>query len=240
MKFTFMGTVLAVAVAAAGAGAQQTQQVPQSSGTTQQSGGGAQQGGGTGQQGSGSMQQGAGSMQQGTGSMQQGSGSSADKMFVQHAMAGSTAEIKLGQLASEKASSQQVKQFGQMMVQDHTQLNDQMKPIAQQMGVSMTSNTLPPEHQQLQTKLEGLSGDAFDKAYMKAMVKDHQKDLSEFKKESKNGQSPEVKNVAQQGSQVIQKHLQMAQQVAQQVGAVGGNMTNSGGTSATSTPTGPQ
>ena len=75
---------------------------------------------------------------------------------------------------------------------------------------------------------------------MKAMVKDHQKDVAEFKKEARNGKSPAVKDAAQQGSQVIEQHLQMAEQIGQSVGAVGGNMTNKTGTNATSTPTGPQ
>lgn len=163
----------------------------------------------------------------------------ADKKFVQKAMEGSQEEIKLGQLATQKASSEQVKQFGQKMVDDHTKLSDQMKPIAEQMGVSAMSNSSSKDAR-LQTKLEGLSGPAFDKAYMQAMVKDHQKDLSEFKKEAKDGKNPQVKEAAQQGSEVIQQHLQLAQQVAQGVGAAGGNMTNKEGTNGTSTPAGPQ
>ncbi len=232
MKYMWMGFLLAGAVATAGA--QQSGQVPQTGSGQQQ-----RQTGGT---SSGSMQNGgqsSGSMQQGSEGMQQGNASSMDKKFVEHAMAGSSAEIKLGQMAQQKASSEQVKQFGQKMVEDHTKLNDQMKPIAEQMGVSMTSG-VPSEDQGLQAKLDGLSGDAFDKAYMKAMVKDHEKDLKEFKKESKSGKSAAVKDAATQGSQVIQEHLQMAQQVARQVGAVGDNMTNKEGTSATSTPAGPQ
>lgn len=186
-----------------------------------------------------SGQTGSGSTMDNNGQSQQGNASQADKTFVRKAMAGSEAEIKLGQMAQEKASSQAVRQFGQKMVQDHTQLNDQMKPIAEQLGIS-TPASVPPKDQALQAKLEGLSGDAFDKAYMSAMVKDHRKDLSEFKKEAKAAKSPQVKDAAEQGSQAIQQHLQMAEQVGQQVGAVGSNETNPAGTRHESTPSGPQ
>jgi putative membrane protein len=147
----------------------------------------------------------------------------ADKKFVKEAMEGGMAEVKLGQMASEKGNSPDVKEFGQKMVTDHTKLNDQMKPIASQMGIQPPAE-LPAKDKALQTKLEGLSGDAFDKAYMSAMVKDHKKDLAEFQKEASSGKNPQVKDAAQQGAQVIQQHLQMAQDVAQKVGAGSGKM----------------
>lgn len=146
--------------------------------------------------------------------------SAADKKFVTEAMQGGMAEVKLGQLAADKGSSPDVKQFGQKMVDDHTKLNDQMKPIASQLGITPPSD-LSMKDQALEKKLEAMSGDAFDKAYMRDMVKDHRKDLAEFKKEASTGQSQAVKDAAQQGSQVISEHLQMAEQVAAKVGAVG-------------------
>lgn len=161
------------------------------------------------------------------GSEAQGNGSSSDKKFVKEAMQGSMAEIKLGQMAQEKASSPEVKQFGQRMVDDHTKLSSQMQPVATQMGLTPPTD-LDMKHKAIQKKLEGMSGADFDKAYMKAMVKDHKKDLSEFQKEASSGKNSQVKDAAQQGSQVIQEHLQMAQQIAQQVGAGGGDSKMSG------------
>lgn len=144
--------------------------------------------------------------------------SAADKTFVKKAMEGGMAEVKLGELAAQKASSNDVKQFGQKMVDDHTKLNDQMKPIASTLGVEEPTDVSPMD-KALQKRLEGLSGDAFDKAYMQAMVKDHRKDLMEFKKEASTGKSSAVKDAASQGAQVISQHLQMAEQIAQKVGA---------------------
>jgi putative membrane protein len=142
------------------------------------------------------------------------SASSSDKKFVKSALEGGNAEVKLGQLAAQKARSEDVKQFGQKMVDDHTKLNDQMKQIAQQQGMDVPDG-IPAKDKALQTKLSGLSGDDFDKAYIKAMLKDHQKDLSEFKKEASSGNDTSIKDAASQGATVIGEHLQMVQQMAQ-------------------------
>jgi putative membrane protein len=142
------------------------------------------------------------------------SASSSDKKFVKSALEGGNAEVKLGELAAQKGSSEDVKQFGQKMVDDHTRLGDQMKQIAQQQGMQVPDE-IPAKDTALQAKLSGLSGDDFDKAYIKAMVQDHKKDLSEFKKEASSGNDTSIKDAASQGAQVISEHLQMAQQMAQ-------------------------
>jgi putative membrane protein len=142
------------------------------------------------------------------------SASSSDKKFVHSALEGGNAEVKLGQLAAQKGNSEDVKQFGQKMVDDHTKLGDQMKQIAQQQGIQVPEG-IPSKDKALEARLNSLSGDAFDKAYIKAMVQDHKKDLSEFKKEASSGNATSIKDAASQGAQVISEHLQMAQQMAQ-------------------------
>src|SRR3954454_16232901 len=82
------------------------------------------------------------------------SASSSDKKFVHSALEGGNAEIQLGQLAAQKGSSEDVKQFGQKMVDDHTKLGDQMKQIAQQQGIDVPDG-LPAKDKALQTKLSG-------------------------------------------------------------------------------------
>jgi len=138
----------------------------------------------------------------------------ADQAFVRKALEGGAAEVQLGQLAQQKSQSDDVKQFGQKMVEDHTQLGDQMKPIAQQLGVKEPKG-LSKKDKELVAKLERLSGQQFDEAYIQAMVKDHKQDLKEFKDEAQAAQNPNVKQVAQQGAGVISQHLQMIQQIAQ-------------------------
>ena len=151
----------------------------------------------------------------------------ADKHFIQKAMEGGMAEVQLGQLASQKASADDVKQFGQKMVDDHTKLNDQMKPLAAKDGVTPPTQ-LSPKDQALATKLEGLSGDQFDKAYIQAMVQDHKKDLHEFKKEAATTQDPGLKAAVSQGQTVIHGHLEMVEQLAKTHNVSTGNAKMAG------------
>jgi putative membrane protein len=100
------------------------------------------------------------------------------------------------------------------MVEDHTKLGDQMAGVASQIGVDPPS-MLSPKDKALKLKLESLSGDAFDKAYINAMVADRQKDLSDFRMEVTNRASPTVKTAAKDGEHVIAMHLEMIQKIAQ-------------------------
>ena len=152
------------------------------------------------------------------GAMQQQQSSAAsvmqDKEFVHKALEGGMAEVELGQLAAEKGSSDDVKQFGQKMVADHTKLGDQMKTVAAQIGVKPPDGPSKKD-KELYAKLQGLSGKQFDDAYIVAMVKDHKKDADDFKSEAQQSQNPAVQQAAQQGSQVIDQHLQMIDQIAE-------------------------
>jgi putative membrane protein len=142
-----------------------------------------------------------------------GQASVMDKMFVRKAMQGGMAEVQLGQLTLQKSSNDQVKQFAQRMIDDHTKLNDQMKPVAQQLGVS-APNQVSKKDRAAMAKLQTLSGSAYDEAYIRDMVKDHKQDLSDFQSEASSGQDQTVKDAATQGSQVISQHLQMIEQIA--------------------------
>jgi putative membrane protein len=137
-----------------------------------------------------------------------------DKTFVKNALQGGMAEVQLGQLALQKSSNDDVKQFAQRMVDDHTKLGDEMKQVAQQMSVKIPDAPSGKDKSTM-AKLQALNGDAFDKAYIKDMVKDHEKDQKEFKQEAANATNPALKQVATQGEQVISEHLQMIQQIAQ-------------------------
>ena len=137
----------------------------------------------------------------------------ADKMFMKKAAEGGLAEVQLGQLAADKASSNDVKQFGQQMVDDHGKANDQLKSIAQQKGVTLPTD-LSAKDKAEKNRLSKLSGEQFDRAYMQHMVADHTKDVSEFKKESTSAKDDDVKNFASQTLTVIQGHLDKAKSIA--------------------------
>jgi putative membrane protein len=153
--------------------------------------------------------------------------SAADKSFMKEAMMGDMAEIQLAQLAQQKASSDQVKQFAQRMIDDHTKLEAQMKPLAQQFGVDAPSD-LDSKHKSLQSRLQGLSGDKFDQEYMKAMVADHREDDQKFLREENSAKSPELKNAVTQAEPIIAEHLRMAQDIDK---SLKGKGSNSGSTS---------
>jgi putative membrane protein len=140
-----------------------------------------------------------------------------DKMFLRQAAEGGMAEVKLGQLATQKASSSDVKAFGQKMVDDHTALNNEMAPIADSMGVRVPKS-LNKKDQAEYDKLNGLSGNDFDTEYLTAMVKDHHKDLREFHEEVSSTTDPTLKAAVQKGETVIKQHTMMVDQLAQNKG----------------------
>ncbi|MCU1223577.1 MAG: hypothetical protein JWQ42_1670 [Edaphobacter sp.] len=140
-----------------------------------------------------------------------------DKMFVRKAAEGGIAEVQLGQLAAEKGSSQDVKDLGQKMVTDHTALNNDMAPIAQSMGVAVPKK-LNKQHQADYDKLNALSGEEFDKAYITAMMKDHHKDLREFRDEATSASDPTLKAAVEKGVKVISEHTAMVDKLAKDKG----------------------
>jgi putative membrane protein len=142
------------------------------------------------------------------------SASPADKKFVTDALKGGMAEVKLGQMAADKGNSQDVKNFGQKMVTDHTAMGDKMKEVAGEIGVTPPS-MLAAKDVALEAKLKLLSGDAFDKAYIQAMLKDHREDLMAFNNEITGGTSPQVKSAAEDGKKVIAEHLHMIRKISQ-------------------------
>jgi putative membrane protein len=132
-----------------------------------------------------------------------------DSKFVRQAAKGGMMEVQLGQAAQTKAISDKVKQFGQMMVTDHTKANDELMALTQQKNTRMPAN-IGPKAQDMVNPLTALSGKEFDKAYMKMMVKDHKKDIKMFSKEAKKGTDPDVKAWATGKVDVLKHHLQMA------------------------------
>lgn len=137
----------------------------------------------------------------------------ADRQFIRKAAEGGLAEVELGKLATEKADSSEVKQFGQRMVDDHTKANDQLKQVASEKGVTVPEK-LSAKDAATKARLEKLSGKAFDRAYMHDMVTDHTKDVSDFRMESKRAKDSDVKNFASQTLPTLQDHLKQAKSLA--------------------------
>lgn len=141
--------------------------------------------------------------------------SPAARKFMDRAAQGGLAEVQLGQLAEQKASSQAVKDFGKRMVTDHTQINGRLKTLASSDGVSLPT-AMDAKDQALYNKLSGMSGAGFDREYMKEMVKDHKMDVADFQKEATTSRNDGVRSFASSALPTLQQHLQLAQQMDSQ------------------------
>ena len=139
-----------------------------------------------------------------------------DEQFARNAAQSGTAEVKLGQLAEEKGASEAVKQFGQRMVQDHTKANDELKQAAAKENIALPGD-LDPKDQATYDALSKLSGTAFDKAYSRNMVKDHQEDIAEFNSEANSGRKSAIQNFAEHTLPTLQDHLRQAREMRQTV-----------------------
>ncbi len=146
--------------------------------------------------------------------------STSDETFVKKAAEGGMAEIELGKLAADKATSNEVKQFGQKMVEDHSKANDQLKSLAQTKNITLPAD-LNAKDKALKDRLSKLSGPAFDRAYMHAMVTDHTNDVNEFRTEAKAGADSDVKSWASNTLPTLETHLKMAQEANRAVGTSG-------------------
>ena len=140
--------------------------------------------------------------------------SSGDRKFMEKAAQGGIAEVELGKLATRKAASPEVKQFGQRMVDDHSKANDKLKSLATAKGVNLPTG-LDRSTRREMDKLSKLSGAEFDREYMKHMVSDHKKDVSEFKSEAKKAKDADVKDFAATTLPTLEEHLQLAQSAEQ-------------------------
>jgi putative membrane protein len=138
----------------------------------------------------------------------------ADQSFVRETMEGDNAQVAMSQLAQQKSTSDDVKQFGQKMVQIHTELNQQLQPAAKQLGVDEPKGPSKKQKQEI-AKLETLSGPDFDSAYIQAMAKQQQHDLKQFKDEATAGQSPGVQMAAKQDAPILEQHYQVLEKLAQ-------------------------
>lgn len=152
--------------------------------------------------------------------------SSKDMEFARKASAGNMAEIETAKLASSRSQSQAVKDFANMMIKDHNAAEAKLKAVASAQNMDIPSSPTSKQQSKM-NKLKGLNGAAFDKAYSKYMLKDHKKDVADYKKESKNGKDTQLKSYATQTLSVLEHHLEMAKQLPDNNGGKS-MMSNSG------------
>ncbi|MDE1156419.1 MAG: DUF4142 domain-containing protein [Acidobacteriaceae bacterium] len=136
-------------------------------------------------------------------------GSDSDKIFVATAAQAGVDEIQLSELAETKTSNPEVKKFAQTMVTQHMELAEQIKPFALEWNVPVPMD-MDSEHKAEYEKLNALSGEAFDKEYIDAMVQDHTKALELFTAEVSSAQDERLRQTVLKGKTVVDSHRIMA------------------------------
>ncbi len=133
-----------------------------------------------------------------------------DYAFVCEAAQGGNAEVSLSQVAVQKASDASVKDFAQRMVTDHQKANQELTGLATQKGATLPDADNKKVEKETE-KLQNLSGADFDKSYMKVMLRDHEKTVKMFQKESEHGDDTDLKGWVTKTLPTLQEHLSMAQ-----------------------------
>ena len=169
-------------------------------------------------------------------------GTTQDSKFAMFAAMGGMAEVEMGRTAAQKGASEDVRQFGRRMVDDHTKANEQLTQLASSKGMTLPA-ALDAKHQAAMQKMSGMSGEKFDREYARMMVADHKKTVGEFQKEAQRGADPELKAFAAAQLPALQEHLRMAQRLNDKLmlrrsgnlktvnANSGGGTTNAGGNS---------
>jgi len=142
-----------------------------------------------------------------------GSAATSDQAFVTLAAQTDMTEANLGQLAAAQASSQDVKDYAQMLVTDHTNDYNQLSAIAKKAGLTVPMG-LDAQHQKMAAQFEKLKGKMFDRRYAHDMVMGHETAIAAYDKESRDGQNAELKAYAQQDLPTLEKHKAGAQKLA--------------------------
>ena len=134
-----------------------------------------------------------------------------DQEFLVKVAQDNMAEIEATRLAQEKASSSQVKEFARKLEQDHQKTSEQLKQLALQKNVDLPADM--GKNAQAVEKIRGLSGEKFDKEFMKMQVNHHKKDVGAFQKQTERSMDSDVKAFASTTLPTLQQHLQEAQQL---------------------------
>ena len=132
-----------------------------------------------------------------------------DKKFLANAAQGDKNEIALSEVAEQKATNPAVKAFAEKMVREHKEMSESMKPFAEKWGMNPPVD-VDSDHKKELDKLNGLSGNDFDKEYMDAMVSDHSDALDAFTKEAKDTKVAPFKAAVLKGKTRVAAHKNMA------------------------------
>jgi putative membrane protein len=146
----------------------------------------------------------------------EGSISALEESYLHKASEGQRAEVDLGQLAVQKASSDPVKQYGARMIQDHQRAREELQKLSKE--VPREAGELSMPHQQIQRMLVQLSGKDFDKAYMSFMVRDHMKEVGEWEQRALTVTDARVERWMASMLRLLKDHLEQGRAIAAAIG----------------------
>lgn len=138
-----------------------------------------------------------------------------DEKFIKEATASGLAEVNLSRFAVKLAMRQEVREFAQHMIDDHTKANTELLTLVNRKGLGRAAaDGMKPEHQELANRLAKLKGEEFDRVYMKQMVKDHEDAVKLFERQAKDGKDADLKAFADKTLPTLKDHLKMARKAA--------------------------
>lgn len=142
----------------------------------------------------------------------------ADHQFAIKAAQGNMAEIELGKLALKKSTNEEVKQFAQTIIGDHTSAQTELKSLASRQGINLPGG-IDQMSKSTVTQLDKLTGAAFDRAFIEDMVKDHDQAVNDFETEASSGSDAALKDWASKTVPTLKEHQRMAKEIAAKLGA---------------------
>lgn len=143
---------------------------------------------------------------------------STDQQFIRHVAANALMDVELGKLATKKSLSNDVKKYGQQMIDDHTKASDHLRQLAAKKGMTLAPK-LPGSALATRNRLNKFSGDQFDAAYMEEMLKDHKQDVEDFRREGKMTSDPDIRGFVTETLPILEDHLKKAEAITPDVKA---------------------
>jgi putative membrane protein len=142
--------------------------------------------------------------------------SAVDSTFAKNSAQAGMTEIQLGQIAKDKSTNDDVKNFGQKMIDDHTKAGDALKQVATQKSITLPTEVNATQKAEI-ARLSKLSGKSFDRAYMSQMVKDHTAVVAALKHASQTSKDADIKGWASNTAPTAEEHLKMAKDISKKL-----------------------
>lgn len=139
-----------------------------------------------------------------------------DRNFLEDVIEANMAEVSMGQIAKQQAQNPMVRDYANMMINDHTPARQQLMDMARSMGVTPPTE-LDFMHRRSEKKLRNAEAAEVDEIYIKSQVKDHKKLMEMLEDQLQDGESEELKSFASGMLPKVREHLVMAQRLEEQI-----------------------